>query len=132
MAIKIKHKEVEFGVGDVVRVHQKVIEEGKKERVHVFEGRVIAIKNREEGKSFTVRRIGVQKIGIEMIFPIQSPLLEKVELKRKGMAGARRAKIYYTRKKSRREIEKIYTRSVRREKAKVTKEGKKRKKTLKS
>lgn len=134
MAIKILHNDTEFGVGDVVRVHQKIIEEGKKDRTQVFEGTVIGIKNRGAGKSFTVRRIGAQKIGVEMIFPIKSPLLERMEVKRKGMRGSRRAKLYYIRKKSKREIEKIYARNVAREKAKEEtgkKKIKKNKNTLK-
>jgi large subunit ribosomal protein L19 len=111
MGLKIKHDEIEFGVGDVVRVHQKIIEEGKKERVHVFEGMVMGIKNRGMGQSFMVRRIGVQKVGIEIIFPINSPLIKRVEVKRKGMRGVKRAKLYYTRGKSKKEIEKIYSRA---------------------
>lgn len=112
MALKLIHQNIEFGIGDVVRVHQKIVEEGKKERVQIFEGTVIAIKNRDEGKSFTVRRIGAQKIGIEMIFPVSSPLLTKVELKRKGMQGTKHAKLYFIRNKSKREIEKIYSRAA--------------------
>ena len=120
MALKMKHGEVEFAVGDVVRVHQRIIEEGKKGRIQVFEGTVIATKNREMGKSFVVRRVGTQKVGIEMIFPLSSPLIEKIEIKRKGERGVRRSKLYYLRNKSKRETEKVYSRSVRRVKAKVT------------
>jgi len=120
MALKMKHGAVEFAVGDVVRVHQRIVEEGKKERIQVFEGTVIATKNREAGKSFVVRRIGTQKVGIEMIFPLSSPLIEKIEVKRKGGRGVRRSKLYYLRSKSKRETEKVFSRSVRRVKAKVT------------
>lgn len=127
MALKMKHgnaethEEVEFAVGDVVRVHQRIIEEGKKERIQVFEGTVIAAKNRGTGKSFVVRRIGTQKVGIEMIFPLSSPLIERVEVKRKGERGVRRSKLYYLRNKSKRETEKVFSRSVRRVKAKEEK-----------
>lgn len=127
MANKIIYKrnefEVAFGVGDVVRVSQTIEEEGKKTRTQVFEGTVIAIKNRDEGKSFTVRRIGANKIGVEMIFPLNSPLITKVEVVRRGLRGTRQAKLYYIREKSRKEIDKIYSRHIRREKAKEEKAG---------
>jgi large subunit ribosomal protein L19 len=111
-----EQEKVEFGVGDVVRVSQLIIEEGKKSRTQVFEGTVIAIKNREEGKSFTVRRIGVQNIGIEMIFPLNSPLIQKIEVSREGMRGSRHAKLYLIRDKSKKEIERIYSRAAKKNK----------------
>jgi large subunit ribosomal protein L19 len=111
MALKIKHAENQFGVGDVVRVHQK-IQEGDKTRTQVFEGMVIGIKGRDAGKSFTVRRMGAQKVGIEMIFPINSPVIEKIEVTREGTEGVQQAKLYYTRYKSSRQIEKIYSRAA--------------------
>jgi len=117
MAIQQKLGETEFGIGDVVRVHQKIIEGvDKKTRTQVFEGTVIAFKNRDAGKTFTVRRIGAQKIGIEQIFPLNSPLIEKIEVSREGKKGSRRAKLYYIRDKSKKEIESIYTRATRRDK----------------
>jgi len=131
MALKMKHGEVEFAVGDVVRVHQRIIEEGKKGRIQVFEGTVIATKNREMGKSFVVRRVGTQKVGIEMIFPLSSPLIEKIEIKRKGERGVRRSKLYYLRNKSKRETEKVYSRSVKRVKAKEVKKAEELKKAPK-
>ena len=121
MAIKAKHGEVEFGVGDVIRVHMKVIDigkSGKKERIQIFEGMVIKIGGRGTGKSFVVRRIGSAKVGIEMIFPLQSPNVAAIEVKRSGLGGVKRSKLYYTRDKSKKEIEKIYSRNVRRVKAK--------------
>ena len=66
MALKAKHKETEFGVGDVIRVTQKIKEDGKS-RTQAFEGICIGIKGRGNGKSFMVRREGAQKIGIEKI-----------------------------------------------------------------
>jgi large subunit ribosomal protein L19 len=120
MALKAKHKETTFGVGDTVRVIQKIIEK-EKSRTQAFEGVVIAIKGRGMGKTFTVRRIGVQQIGIERIFPIASPFIEKVEVVRHGMRGVRRAKLYYTRSKSRKEIEKIYSRASKKSKSKSAK-----------
>lgn len=129
MAIHGKHQETEFGVGDVVRVHQRITEPGKsdekKSRIQIFEGTVIKIKGSGSGKSFTVRRIGAQNIGIEQIYPFASPLLEKVEVSRLGKRGARRAKLYYIRDKSKREIESIFSRAKRREAAKLAKSAEK-------
>lgn len=98
MALYLKHKEIRFGIGDKVRVIQK-IKERDKSRLAVFEGIVIAIKGREKNKTFTVRRVGEQKIGIERIYPIDLPALEKIEVVKKGTANVRRAKLYYLRKK---------------------------------
>ena len=112
MAIDIKFKETSFGVGDVVRVHQNV-SEGDKARKAIFEGMVIDIRGSEMGRSFVVRRIGSGNIGIEQIFPVESPTVEKVEVVREGKPGVRHAKLYYTRDKSKREIESIYTRAKR-------------------
>lgn len=123
MALKISHNETEFGIGDIVRITQK-IKEGGKERTQAFEGMVIRIKGRGDGKSFTVRRIGTQQIGIERIFPIKAPIIEKIEVIKKGTRGVRRAKLYYTRDKSRKEIERIYSRAKKREEAKVSKKTK--------
>lgn len=118
MALKIKHLEVEFGVGDRVKVFQR-IKEGDKTRLAFFEGIVIAIKNSLNTKSFTVRRIGEASIGIEKIFPLGLPTIEKIEVIKKGLRGSRRAKLYYIREKSTKEIDKIYWRSNAREKAKL-------------
>lgn len=118
MAIALVHKDTTFGVGDVVRVHQKIEDINPKgelrSRVQIFEGTVLGINNRDEGRTFLVRKIGANNIGIEQIFPINSPLLEKIEVTREGKRGVSQAKIYYTREKSKREIEKIYTRAKRR------------------
>ncbi len=124
MSLRIKHNEVEFGVGDVIKVYQKVVEEGKKGRTQIFEGTVIGIRNEGQGRTFVVRRIGTNKIGIEQIFPLFSPNLEKVAVVRRGTMGVRHAKLYYIRGKSKREIEKIYSRSMRKEKAKLESEKK--------
>ena len=98
MALKAQHKDSEVAIGDTVSVVQEV-REGDKIRKQVFEGMVITIKGRGENKSFTVRRIGAQKVGIERIFPLAAPTIEKVEVVRKGLRGVRRAKLYYTREK---------------------------------
>jgi len=112
MALKITHKETEFGVGDKVKVSQR-IKEGDKERTQVFEGVVLAIKGREDNKMFMVRKVGAGGIGVERIFPIFSPTIEKITIVKKGSSGIKRAKLYYVRKKAAREIEKIYSRTFR-------------------
>lgn len=114
MALRIKHKNQEFGVGDKIKVFQK-IKEGEKTRVGFFEGMVLSIKGQGDRKMFTVRRIGEATIGIERIFPISLPTIEKIEVIKKGTMGVNRAKLYYTREKSTKEIDKIYSRSKRRE-----------------
>ncbi len=117
MALRITHKEIEFGIGDRVRVSQK-IKEGEKFRVAVFEGMVIKIRGVGGRKMFTLRRVGEAAIGIERIFPIDLPTIEKIEVVKKGTMGVNRAKLYYTREKSTKEIDKIYSRAKRREMAK--------------
>ena len=114
MGLKTLHNKTEFGVGDRIKVHQK-IKEGEKERTQIFEGMVIALKNRQEGKTVTLRRIGAGNIGIERIFPLTSPLLEKIEVVKRGTSGIRHAKLYFTREKSSREIAEIYARAQSRE-----------------
>lgn len=116
MALSVTHKETTFGVGDVVRVHQRVFEPGgEKSRVQIFEGTVIAIRGKDMGKNVIVRRIGTQSVGMEMIFPLQTPTIEKIEVSRHGMKGSRHAKLYFIREKSKREIEKIYSRIPRKD-----------------
>ena len=84
---------VDFGVGDTVRVHMKVIE-GDKERIQVFTGVVMG--RRGHGLNETVRRISYGE-GVERVFPLHSPRVEKVEVERKG--SVRRAKLTYLRKR---------------------------------
>jgi len=110
MSLYITHKNIKFGIGDKIRVTQK-ISEGQKTRSAYFEGIVISISGRNEGKTFTVRRIGEQKIGIERIFPIELPSIEKVEIMRHGTSGVRRSKLYYLRQSSPKETEQIFTRA---------------------
>lgn len=111
MALIASFKETSFGVGDTVKVYLKV-KEGEKTRSQIFEGMVIGIKGRDQGKSFTVRKIGAQRVGIEMVFPLNTPTLEKIEVLRHGVEGVKQTKLYYTREKSAREIEKIYSRAA--------------------
>lgn len=110
MAIQAKFKDVAFGVGDNIKVYQKV-KEGEKTRLQVFEGMVIGIKGRAESASFTVRRIGAAQIGIERIFPLNSPNIDKIQVMKSGTKGVRHAKLYYVREKSKREIDKIFKRT---------------------
>ena len=85
----------EFGVGDSVRVHTKVVE-GDKERIQVFAGVVIGRRGRGLNSTFTVRRISYGE-GVERIFPVHSPRVDRVEVERKG--SVRRAKLTYLRKR---------------------------------
>ena len=94
MAQFFTYKDQNIAVGDTVRVHQQ-ISEGEKSRVQIFEGIVIAIRNRGTGKSFIVRRIGSGNVGVEKIIPINMPSIQKIEVKRKGQV--RRSKLYYLR-----------------------------------
>lgn len=114
MALKAKHKETVFGIGDRVRITSKVKESGKL-RSQVFEGMVIAIKGSGGGKSFTVRRIGESQVGIERIFPLLSPTIENINVVRSGVRGVRRAKLYYTREQHKKEIDLIYSRAAKKE-----------------
>ncbi|ACH84668.1 MULTISPECIES: 50S ribosomal protein L19 [Acidithiobacillus] len=82
-----------FGAGDTVAVHVKV-KEGDRERVQIFEGICIARRNRGLHSAFTVRKISNGE-GVERVFPSYSPLVTKVEVKRRG--DVRRAKLYYLR-----------------------------------
>lgn len=85
----------QFGVGDSVRVHTKVVE-GDKERIQVFSGVVIGKRGRGLNETFTVRRISYGE-GVERIFPLNSPRVDKIEVERQG--AVRRAKLTYLRKR---------------------------------
>lgn len=110
MANLAKWGDVEFHVGDTVRVHYKLIEKEKvsgkskkevkeetRERTQAFEGIVISIKGRNENTMFTVRRIATGALGVERIFPLNTPWIRKMEVKKLG--DVRRAKLYYLRDK---------------------------------
>src|SRR5688500_12837239 len=85
----------DFSPGDSVRVHVKV-REGEKERIQVFAGVVIARRAGGVRETFTVRKIS-SGIGVERIFPLHSPVIDKIEVDRKG--AVRRAKLYYLRER---------------------------------
>lgn len=85
----------QFNIGDSVRVHVKVIE-GDKERIQPFEGVVISRKGSGIRETFMVRKVSFG-IGVERIFPLHSPTIEKIEVIRRG--AVRRAKLYYLRGK---------------------------------
>ncbi len=89
----IKKKVPEIKAGYTVRVHQK-IKEGDKERIQVFEGLVLQVSSGHgpADKTFTVRKV-VEGIGVEKIFPLHSPLIEKIQVKKEGKV--RRARLYY-------------------------------------
>src|SRR6056297_1059878 len=89
----LKEDPPQFDIGDTVDVHLKILE-GNKERIQVFTGVVIAISGTGSKEMFTVRRI-VAGEGVERKFPIHSPRIEKVEVKRSGVV--RRAKLYFLR-----------------------------------
>ena len=84
-----------FRVGDSVKVYFKIVE-GKTERIQVYEGLVICLKNAGIGKTFTVRK-NSYGVGVERVFPLHSPRIAQVEVVRPGKV--RRAKLYYIREK---------------------------------
>jgi large subunit ribosomal protein L19 len=88
-----KKEQPKFEIGDTIDVHQRILE-GQKERVQIFTGVVIARRGEGMNEMFTVRRI-VQGEGVERQFPMNSPKIAKIEVKRTGKV--RRAKLYYLR-----------------------------------
>ena len=92
----LRAKPPEFGIGDIVDVHQRIVE-GDKERIQVFSGTVIMRKGDGINTMFTVRRI-VNNEGVERIFPLHSPKIERLDVKRKSRV--RRAKLYFLRERT--------------------------------
>lgn len=90
---------IDFKPGDVVRVHQK-IQEGEKFRIQVFQGTVLQIRGRGDNKSFTVRK-EVAGVGVEKIWQLDSPNIEKVEVKEGPKDKPRRSRLTYLRNKAR-------------------------------
>ncbi len=92
-ARQMERKAPAFGPGDTVTVHIRV-QEGERERLQAFEGLVIARRNRGFNSSFSVRKISYGE-GVERVFPLYSPSIAKIDVKRRG--DVRRAKLYYLR-----------------------------------
>lgn len=91
----LKKEKPAFNVGDTVRVHTKVVE-GEKERIQIFTGVVIGRRGHGINETFTVRRISYGE-GVERVFPVHSPRIDRVEVERSG--SVRRAKLTYLRKR---------------------------------
>tara|TARA_X000000950_G_C13636060_1_gene545583 strand:- start:321 stop:677 length:357 start_codon:yes stop_codon:yes gene_type:complete len=89
-----KNEFPDFGSGDTITVFYK-IKEGDKERTQFFKGVVIQRRGSGVTETFTIRKIGANGIGVERIFPVNSPILEKIEINKKGLV--RRARIFYLR-----------------------------------
>ena len=92
-AAQLKAEVPEFAVGDTIKVYAKV-KEGNRERIQIFEGFVLKRQNGGIGETFTVRRIA-SGVGVEKTFPIHSPLVEKIEVVKRGKV--RRARLHYMR-----------------------------------
>lgn len=85
-----------INVGDTVRLHQQ-IKEGEKSRIQIFEGIIIAVQNELASRTFTIRRMGTNGVGVEKIVPVNVPGLMKIEVKSRG--DVRRAKLFYLRQR---------------------------------
>ncbi|MCI8748162.1 MAG: 50S ribosomal protein L19 [Lachnospiraceae bacterium] len=90
---QLKKEVAEFGIGDTIKVYAKVIE-GTRERVQVFEGTVLKRQNGGIRETFTVRKFS-NGVGVEKTWPLHSPIIDKIEVVRKGKV--RRAKLFYLR-----------------------------------
>lgn len=95
MANQAVFKETKFCVGDIIRVSQAVKEE-KKDKVQIFEGRVISIRGRNPNITITLRRLGIDNVGVERIYPLSSPTITKIEVKKS--LPVKRAKLYTLRR----------------------------------
>ena len=91
--LAIENKHPEFSAGDTITVHYKIIE-GNKERIQQFRGVVIQKKGHNHTATFTVRKMS-GNVGVEIIFPLASPFIEKIEVNKRGKV--RRARIFYFR-----------------------------------
>jgi large subunit ribosomal protein L19 len=112
MALLATVKDTNFGVGDKIRVVQRIAEADGKFREASFEGMVIKIKGRDNGKTFTVRKIADGNVGVERIFPFGLPSIDRLIVVKRGVEGVKRAKLYFTRHKSPTEIEQIYKKAA--------------------
>ena len=116
MANQFTYKDSTFCIGDTLNVTIKVVE-GDKTRNQVFTGLLIAIKNKGDNKSFTVRKIASHSVGVEKIFPVLSPDIISITLKSKGKV--RRSKLYYLRDRKGKEA--LRVKSIKQEKKRSTK-----------
>ncbi len=94
-AEQMKENAVNFRIGDTVKVHFKIVE-GQTERIQVFQGIVLSSKGTGIRRTFTVRKMSYG-VGVERVFPVHSPRIDKIEVIRRGRV--RRAKLYYLRKR---------------------------------
>lgn len=104
MALKTKFQDTFFSVGDTIRVHHQFMV-GNKPQTQVFQGTVISIKGRGDQKTFTVRKISADAVGVEKIWPLASPSIKKITLKKAGQT--RRAKLYFLRNRIGKEALKV-------------------------
>ncbi len=101
---KEARKNLDMRTGDTVRVHQKIQDKGGKTRIQVFEGMVLARKHgNEDGATFTVRRV-TGGFGVEKIFPLYSPMIDKIEVTKRSKV--RRSKLYHIRKTALKQVSK--------------------------
>lgn len=87
--------ELNIHIGDIVRIHNKVVE-GEKTRIQIFEGILIRLRGRDVNQTFTVRKIGAGGVGVERTWPLNSNSIVKMEVKKKA-TKVRRSKLYYLR-----------------------------------
>ncbi|PIU73310.1 50S ribosomal protein L19 [Candidatus Shapirobacteria bacterium CG06_land_8_20_14_3_00_40_12] len=97
MALTFTHKDLEFGIGDTVKVNYKIREKDK-ERVQAFDGVILAIKGQGDSKTFLVAKNATDGIRVERIFPISSPWIDSIKKIRSPKTKIRRAKLYFLRK----------------------------------
>ena len=109
---QLRKEPLEFNVGDSVKVHTKVVE-GEKERIQVFAGLVIGRRGHGMNETFTIRRISYGE-GVERVFPIHSPRIDKVVVERQGKV--RRAKLTYLRERIGKKALAVKAKDVRRQK----------------
>jgi large subunit ribosomal protein L19 len=109
---QLRKEPLEFNVGDTVKVHTKVVE-GEKERIQVFAGLVIGRRGHGMNETFTVRRISYGE-GVERVFPVHSPRIDKVVVERQGKV--RRAKLTYLRERIGKKALAVKAKDVRRQK----------------
>ena len=96
MANSLTYADQVFRVGDTIAVYQKIVED-QKTRLQVFEGILMAVTGKGTGQAFRVRKLSHMAIGVERIWPVHTPMIAKIVLKKRG--SVRRAKLYYLRKR---------------------------------